>query len=75
MTLQARFWQTVQNERIPVVIALQNGDQYQGVIRAFDDRTVLLESEGRQKLLYQHAFAAVSPLRKVSLPDAEGVTR
>ena len=75
MTLQERFWHTVQNERIPVIIDLQNGNQHQGIIRAFDDRTVLLESEGRQKLLYQQAFTAVSPLRKVSMPDAEGVAR
>ena len=58
-------------EKIQVIIYLTNGFQFRGVVRGFDNFTVLLDSEGRQNLVYKHAISTVTPSRPISVFDKE----
>lgn len=57
----------VRKESIPVTIYLVNGYQLKGLIKGFDNFTVILENEGRQQLVYKHALSTIMPLRNVNL--------
>lgn len=64
---QDTFLNQVRKENIPVTIYLVNGFQLKGLVRGFDQFTVVLENEGRQMLVYKHAMSTVAPARNVNL--------
>lgn len=66
INLQDAFLNQVRKESVPVTVFLINGFQLKGVVRGFDSFTVILESEGRQMMVYKHAISTVSPSRPVS---------
>lgn len=51
-----------------VTVFLVNGFQIKGVVRAFDNFTVVMEADGRQQLIYKHAISTIIPARPVALP-------
>jgi host factor-I protein len=51
-----------------VTVFLVNGFQIKGVVRAFDNFTVVMEADGRQQLIYKHAISTIIPVRPVPLP-------
>jgi host factor-I protein len=68
LNLQDTFLNQVRKEGIPVTIFLVNGYQLKGLIKGFDSFTVVLETEGRQQLVYKHALSTVVPMRSIALP-------
>jgi host factor-I protein len=56
----------VRKERIPVTLFLTNGFQLKGTVRGFDNFTVVVETDGRQQLVYKHAISTISPLKAVN---------
>jgi len=46
-----------------VTIYLTNGFQIRGIVRGFDNYVILVESEGKQQMIYKHAVSTVVPLR------------
>ena len=46
-----------------------NGFQLHGTIKSFDGFTVVLDSEGKQQLIYKHAISTIVPLKPVELED------
>jgi len=67
INLQDVFLNQVRKEHIPVTIYLTNGFQLKGTVKGFDNFTVVLDSEGRQQLIYKHAISTISPMKIVSL--------
>lgn len=67
INLQDVFLNQVRKEHISVVIYLTNGFQLKGIVKGFDNFTVVLDSEGRQQLVYKHAISTVSPMKIVNL--------
>ncbi|MGI9952727.1 RNA chaperone Hfq [Moorellaceae bacterium AZ2] len=65
--LQDVFLNQIRKENVPVTIYLVNGFQLRGVVRGFDNFTVMLDSEGKQQMVYKHAISTVMPHRPVSL--------
>ena len=49
---------------------LVNGFQLRGTISGFDCFVVILDSEGRQQVIYKHAISTIAPLHPVSLTEA-----
>lgn len=43
-------------------VQLLTGDKYQGVLKRFDRFALVLESGGREILIYKHAIATVAPV-------------
>ncbi len=70
MNLQDVFLNQARKERIPVTIYITNGFQFKGIVKGFDNYTVILDSDGRQNLIYKHAISTITPLRPISLLDA-----
>jgi len=66
INLQDAFLNQVRKESIPVTIFLINGFQLKGMVRGFDNFTVILESDGKQMMVYKHAISTVSPVRPVN---------
>jgi host factor-I protein len=67
INLQDVFLNQVRKEHIAVTIYLTNGFQLKGVVRGFDNFTVVLDSEGRQQLIYKQAISTISPMKLVNL--------
>lgn len=58
MNLQDSFLNQVRRENSEVRVLLVNGTVLRGVVRGFDNFTVILNSRnGRQHLIYKHAIA------------------
>ncbi len=70
--LQDMFLNQARKEKLAVTMFLMNGFQLRGVIRGFDGFTVILDSDGKQQMIYKHAISTVVPVRPVPLEAAEG---
>ncbi|MDP4125959.1 MAG: RNA chaperone Hfq [Bacillota bacterium] len=70
INLQDTFLNQVRKENLPVTIYLVNGFQLKGLIKGFDNFTVVLEFEGRQQMVYKHAISTVMPIRPINLAAA-----
>ena len=68
--LQDSFLNQLRKERAVVTMFLMNGFQLHGVVKAFDGFTVVLDSEGKQQLIYKHAISTVVPARPVKFSPA-----
>ena len=56
---------TLRKENVPATIYLTSGFQIRGNIRAFDSYVIIVESDGKQQMLYKHAISTVVPLKTV----------
>jgi len=66
INLQDSFLNQIRKENnLPVIIYLVNGFQLRGVIKSFDNFTVLIENDGKQQLVYKHAISTITPLRQL----------
>ncbi|AFM00536.1 MULTISPECIES: RNA chaperone Hfq [Desulfitobacterium] len=70
INLQDTFLNQVRKENMPVTIYLVNGFQLKGLVRGFDNFTVVIEFEGKQQMVYKHAISTVMPLRPINLMAA-----
>jgi host factor-I protein len=64
--LQDVFLNQIRRDHIPVTIHLTNGFQLRGMIKGFDNFTVVLESDGKQMMIYKHAISTITPARPVA---------
>ncbi|KKM13067.1 RNA-binding protein Hfq [Clostridiales bacterium PH28_bin88] len=67
INLQDAFLNQVRKDNIPVTIYLVNGFQLKGLVRGFDNFTVVLDVEGRQQMVYKHAISTIMPIKPVNL--------
>ena len=67
--LQELFLIRARRDRVPVTMFLMNGFQMRGIITGFDAFAVILESEGRQQMIYKHAISTIAPTRPVDLSE------
>ncbi len=57
---------SVRRDNIPVTIFLTNGFQIRGIIKGFDNYVILMESDGKQQMVYKHAVSTIIPLKHVN---------
>jgi len=69
--LQDRFLNIVRTKKIEVKVYLVNGFQAKGMVRSFDNFTVLLESGKQQTLIYKHAISTILPAEYIMLMKTE----
>lgn len=74
MNLQDVFLNQCRKERISVTIFLTNGFQFKGMVKGFDSYVVILDSDGKQQLVYKHAISTVVPAKPVSVLDSSEKT-
>ena len=69
--LQDLFLLRAKRDRVPVTMFLMNGFQMRGTITGFDAFVVVLDSEGRQQVVYKHAISTIAPVRPVEISVEE----
>lgn len=67
INIQDTFLNQIRKENILVTVYLMNGFQLRGFVKAFDNFTIVIDSEGKQQLVYKHAISTFTPARPVSL--------
>ena len=67
--LQDIFLSAARRGEVPLTVFLVNGFQMRGTITGFDCFVVILDSEGRQQVIYKHAISTIAPLRPVELRE------
>ena len=67
INLQDSFLNHVRRENLAVVIYLVNGFQIRGLVRGFDNFTVIIDNEGKQQLVYKHAISTIAPVASIQI--------
>ncbi|MGG0670778.1 RNA chaperone Hfq [Sporosarcina koreensis] len=67
--MQETFLNSLRKNNTFVTVFLLNGFQLKGLIKSYDNYTVLLESDGKQQLIYKHAISTYVPAKLVVLKD------
>ena len=63
--LQDTFLNRARQDKVPVTVFMTNGFQMRGEIRGFDNFVVLVDSDGKQQMIYKHAISTITPSRPV----------
>ena len=71
INLQDLFLLRARQDRVPVTLFLMNGFQMRGTITGYDPFVVVLDSDGRQQVIYKHAISTIAPIRTVELREKE----
>ena len=70
INLQDNFLNQVRKDGISVTIHLVNGFQIKGTVRGFDNFIVMIDSMGKQQMIYKHAISTITPVQMVKvLPE------
>ena len=72
INLKNTFLNVARKERHEVTVFLMNGFQIKGRVQSFDGFTVLIESMGKQNLIYKHAISTMIPSVNIKLINEEG---
>lgn len=67
INIQDNFLNQLRKNDVFVTVFLLNGFQLKGYIKSYDNFTVLLESEGKQQLIYKHAISTFAPSKSVNI--------
>ena len=68
--LQDIFLLRAKRDKLPVTMFLMNGFQMRGKITGFDSFVVVLDSDGKQQVIYKHAISTIAPVHNIDLtPD------
>ncbi len=70
INLQDAFLNQARKENISVTIYLVNGFQLRGNVTGFDNFTVILDSNGKQQLVYKHAISTITPAHTLTMAAA-----
>jgi host factor-I protein len=74
INLQDTFLNQARKENMLTTVFLVNGYQIKGIVRSFDNFTLMLEVEGKQQLVYKHAVSTIIPMRNINMRSAENDT-
>lgn len=69
--MQDIFLNELRKNNVFVTVFLMNGFQLKGLIKSYDNYTVLLETEGKQQLIYKHAISTYVPAKSIELDLGE----
>jgi host factor-I protein len=69
--LQDIFLNGARKSRIPVTVYLTNGFQIKGYVKGFDSFTVVLDSDGKQMMVYKHAISTITPQKPILFTNPE----
>ncbi len=69
INIQDVFLNGARRDRTQITMFLMNGFQMRGTVSAFDSFTVVLESDGKQQLVYKHAISTMIPSRPIEIGE------
>lgn len=65
--LQDVFLNQVRKNHVSITIFLVSGYQLKGSVSGFDPYTIMLDSEGKQQLIYKHAISTIVPAKPINM--------
>lgn len=65
--LQDNFLNQARKSNVMLTVFLINGFQLKGTVTGFDSFTVMLDSDGKQELIYKHAISTIMPSRQLTM--------
>ena len=65
--LQDIVLNTLRKERSDVTVFLTNGFQIKGKIKGYDNFVLIVDSDGKQQMVYKHAVSTIVPVRPISI--------
>ncbi len=71
MNLQDVFLNRSRKEGVRITVFLVNGYQLKGIVKGFDNYTLILDSEGKQQLIYKHAISTIVPSTAINLANKD----
>lgn len=66
LNLQDIFLNQVRKDKVAITIFLISGYQIRGYVKGFDSYTIVLDSEGKQQMIYKHAISTIIPSQQVN---------
>lgn len=67
--IQDTLLNQIRREKQTVTFFLMNGFQLKGIVKSFDSFVVILETDGRQQMIYKHAISTIVPTTSVDLRE------
>ncbi len=67
--LQDIFLNQARKEKTVVTVFLVNGFQMRGIIRGFDSFVVMMDSDGKQQMIYKHAISTIIPPKPIDVRE------
>lgn len=67
INLQDAFLNKARKENLNITLFLINGNELTGVVKGFDNYTIILETKTKQYLIYKHAIATIVPIDSINL--------
>jgi len=75
INLQDSFLNQLRKDNISAVFYLVNGFQMKGHVKGFDNYVVIIESDGKNQLVYKHAVSTIIPTAHINFyPTAKNQT-
>ena len=69
--LQDIFLNNARENKMQITIHLVNGFQLKGIVKGFDNFTVILDCDNKQMLIYKHAISTITPIKPILFADNE----
>ena len=64
--LQDIFLNQVRKDHSQLTIFLISGYQIKGFVKGFDSYTIVIDSDGKQQMIYKHAISTIVPSKPVN---------
>ena len=62
LNIQDLFLNNARKNRSPIIVYLISGFQMRGIVKSFDNYVILLESDGKESMIYKHAVSTITPV-------------
>lgn len=69
VNLQDLFLNKARKENMNITVFLVNGYQIKGIVNGFDNYTLVMDSDGKQQLIYKHAISTIVPSKSIDLRE------
>ncbi len=66
INLQDQLLNQARKEKVLLTIFLVNGVQIKGTIKGFDNYVILIDTDGKQSIIYKHAVSTIIPSKTIS---------
>lgn len=67
--IQDTLLNVIRREKQTVTFFLMNGFQLKGIVKSFDNFVVILDTDGRQQMIYKHAISTIVPTTAVDFRE------
>jgi host factor-I protein len=71
INLQEVFLNQVRKDKTAVTVYLTNGFQFKGIVKGFDTYSLIIDTDGKQQLIFKHAVSTIIPVKPVALLDSD----